>query len=57
VVSLGQLAYEAYSENAHGQSLISGAKLPPWLELPAGIIDAWEAAAQAVKMEVTRDAT
>lgn len=51
MVSLGQIAYEAYSASAHGQSLITGAKLPPWPELPAGVIDAWEAAAQAVRRE------
>ena len=55
MVSLGQLAYEAYRDSARGVSLISGAKLPPWLELPAGIIDAWEAAAQAVRTQVMHD--
>ncbi len=56
MISLGQVAYEAYSKDAHGESLISGAKLPPWLELPAGIIHAWEAAAQAVRNVVVIDA-
>lgn len=53
MISLGQVAYEAYSKSAHGVSLVSGAKLPPWLELPAGIIDAWQAAADAVKETIT----
>jgi hypothetical protein len=46
--STGQIAYEAYSDKAHGESLVTGAKLPPWLKLSAGIIDAWQAAADAV---------
>lgn len=50
--STGQIAYEAYFEKAHGESLVSGAKLPPWHEMTAGIIDAWQAAADAVSEAV-----
>ena len=44
----GQRAYEAYSREAGGRSLVSGEALPPWAGLPEGIRRAWCAAAAAV---------
>jgi hypothetical protein len=44
----GQIAYEAYAEFTGGRSLVSGAALPPWPELPEAIRHAWDAAAVKV---------
>ena len=46
--SIGQVAYEAYSERADGMSLVSGEQLPDWDDLSPVIAEAWEAAAAAV---------
>jgi hypothetical protein len=46
--SIGQVAYEAYSDHADGMSLVSGEHLPGWDELSPVIAEAWEAAAAAV---------
>ncbi len=52
--SLGQIAYEAYWEHSEGKSLISGADLPIWEDQRAGIRVAWEAAAEAVTVELSK---
>ncbi|MET1083302.1 MAG: hypothetical protein ABWY12_09690 [Burkholderiales bacterium] len=49
---LGQIAYTAYCESAGGVSLITGDKLPTFLNLKADIQNAWIAAAKAVTEEV-----
>lgn len=45
--SAAQAAYEAYSAEAGGKPLVSGAVLPAWDELPGEIRAAWLAAAIA----------
>lgn len=44
----GALAYMAYRENAGRKSLVTGAELPRWEDLPPEIQRAWLAAAAAV---------
>jgi hypothetical protein len=44
-----QVCYEGYASRSGGRSLVSGAELPGWEDLPVHIQDAWEAAAQAVR--------
>lgn len=44
----GETAYESYCEETGGKSLVTGAELPYWHDLPKKIQDAWEAAAAAV---------
>lgn len=46
--SFGQRAFEAYSAQAGGVSLVSGNVLPEWHEVSETIKEAWEAAAAAV---------
>lgn len=46
-MTVGQVAYEAYCASSGGLSLVSGARLPPWLDLRAEIKDAWEKAGMA----------
>lgn len=48
VRSPGQVSYEAYCADADGKSLVSGAALPAWADLPDEIRHAWEAAGRAV---------
>ena len=43
----GEAAYEGYCRKAGGRSLVDGATLPPWAELPENIQEAWEEAAAA----------
>lgn len=50
----GQAAYEAYRKYSNGVSLVSGAPIPEWAELPANIQAAWQAAGQAVESLVNR---
>lgn len=52
-MSLGQIAYQGYFAKSGGVSLVSGAELPKWDLLNAAIQEAWEAAAEAVKDEVS----
>jgi hypothetical protein len=44
----GRIAYEAYGEMSGGRSLVSGAELPGWPDLPESIQVAWTSAARAV---------
>jgi len=44
----GQIAYEGYYEYSGGKSLVSGATIPHWPDMPKAIREAWEAAAMAV---------
>jgi len=48
----GQICYEGYCQQSGGKSLVSGAALPAWPDLPADIKEAWERAASAVIMGV-----
>ncbi len=48
VVNLGQVAYDGYRASSDGKSLVSGAELPAWPDLPEPIREAWAAAADAV---------
>jgi hypothetical protein len=50
--SLGKINYQGYRLAAAGRSLVSGAELPEWDDLPSEIQGAWEAAADAVATEV-----
>ena len=43
----GRVAYVAYLKSSGGKSLVSGAELPPWADLPEAIRNAWESAAEA----------
>ena len=47
-----QLAYNAYRKQSGGVSLISGAPLPTWFDLPESVQDAWRAVALAVSIDV-----
>ena len=51
--TLGQIAYEGYAANSDWKSLASGADLPQWADTKPEIREAWEAAAEAVKAEIT----
>lgn len=51
--TLGQIAYEGYAANSDWKSLASGADLPQWADTKPEIREAWEAAAAAVKAEIT----
>lgn len=44
----GQVAYEGYCADTDGKSLVSGAVLPAWADLPEPVRHAWEAAGRAV---------
>jgi len=55
LVSYGQLAYEAYRSSSGGKSLVSGAELPPWDDLPEDIRDAWCDAGHAVAQQADAD--
>jgi hypothetical protein len=52
--SLGQVAYEAYFEHSKGKSLISGAPLPSFAAQKEEVREAWEAAASAVSVELSK---
>jgi hypothetical protein len=52
--SLGKIAYEAYFGFSKGLSLVSGAPLPAWEGQKAEIHAAWEAAADAVTLELSK---
>jgi hypothetical protein len=45
----GQVAYEGYCDASDWKSLVSGAQLPPWHNLPGAIQAAWMSAAEAVR--------
>lgn len=45
MVELAQLLYEAYCKATDWKSLVSGADLPQWVDMPAAIQDAWRAVA------------
>lgn len=47
---LGEVAYAGYCAASDGKSLVSGAELPSWENLPEEIRTAWRASADAVKM-------
>jgi len=44
----GEVAYQAYKDEAKGVDPISGAPLPDWPDLPEAAQDAFQAAATAV---------
>ena len=46
--TLGQIAFDAYNESRGGVNF-QGNKTPDWPDLPEGIRDAWEVAAEAVQ--------
>jgi len=46
---LAEVAYNGYCQSSGGISLISGAKLPAFQDLPEDIRKAWRAAAVAVE--------
>jgi hypothetical protein len=47
MISLGQIAYEAYVKHSNGKSLISGQHLPNWEAQREDVKEAWEAAGHA----------
>jgi hypothetical protein len=47
--TVGQSNYEGYRRESGGKSLVSGAEIPEWGELPEEIQEAWEAGANAVR--------
>jgi hypothetical protein len=51
VITLGQIAFEAYSKRTKGRTY-NGKSIPPWDELHADIQTAWMVAAQAVVNEL-----
>jgi hypothetical protein len=52
---LAKIAYDAYSEQTGGVSLISGDKLPEFDALKTSIQTAWMVAAAAVAREVREE--
>lgn len=54
--SLGQIAYEAYCETTNWKSLISGQRLPQWLDVRPEIKAAWEASAGAIRAAMGMEA-
>lgn len=50
--AVAQHAYEAYSAQAGGKSLVSGDQLPEWEQLSDEIKQAWHAVAEAVRRHV-----
>lgn len=54
MINLGKLAYEAYCKSTGGKSAVTGAELPAWDDQSPEIQEAWEAAAQAAVLMVTR---
>ena len=48
MVSMAQIAYEAYRNHTGGKSLATGQNIPEWPDLAPVIKAAWEAAANAV---------
>ena len=53
--SAGQIAYEAYCDSAGWRSTVTGSMLPPWRNLIKMTKDAWEAAAEAVKVTTKKE--
>lgn len=49
---LGEVAYAAYCARTGWKSLISGASLPSWQDVPSEIRSAWRAAAAAVRAAI-----
>lgn len=45
MITLGQIAYEAYCNHTGWKSLVSGAQLPAWDKLDPVIQEAWNVAA------------
>jgi len=52
MISLAQVAYEAYSANTNGKTF-DGRDMPKWSELPQHTLDAWAAAVAAVEAVLT----
>lgn len=53
---LGRRCYQAYRDAAEGRSLVTGAPLPEWSDMPDAIRAAWVAAAtEAVDQWVRHD--
>jgi hypothetical protein len=51
MISLGQMAYEAYAQVTSWRNYMGG-QMPHWFELPERIREAWESAAEAVALSV-----
>jgi hypothetical protein len=51
--SLGQIAYDAYGEH-QAWVVYDGKQMPSWPSVRKDIQDAWQAAAKAVAVQVTR---
>ena len=49
--TLGQIAFEAYGDNREWKDW-RGQPMPQWNEVKEGIREAWEVAAEAVKVNV-----
>lgn len=50
--TLGQVAYEGYSNFSKGKSLVTGVDIPEWGNLSDDIKKAWEVAAIAVHDQI-----
>jgi hypothetical protein len=46
--TLGNVAYNGYRKASGGKSLVTGAPIPPWDDMPEAIKDAWDMAAGEV---------
>lgn len=55
MITLGEIAYNAYCESTGGKSLVTGDKLPEFKYLSEDIKTAWNRAASAVVEFVTED--
>lgn len=52
MISYGQIAYEAYCTHSGYKSLVSGTPLPAWTDMDRTIQECWQAAAEAIVMNV-----
>ena len=48
IANQARIGYNAYSQFAHGRSVVTGDPLPTWENLPLNIRDAWKCAAEAI---------
>jgi hypothetical protein len=46
--TFGNVAYNAYRTASGGRSLVTGAPIPPWDDMPEAIKDVWDASAGEV---------
>lgn len=48
IMRLAQKGYEGYCAYTGWKSAVTGDKLPPWIDLPGAVVNAWFAATKAI---------